>query len=169
MKYSTKIVHEVEAWVTDHGLMEYGGAKMQDYCMAMGIHDKTHRNWLRQYKEYGEAIERGKAAFKTAHTQKLFGTLMEAAMGGVRETEDENTEYRANPDNPNKPIIHRMTRQKRKTYVRPDTTAAIFLICNLDPEHFQQRQRNEIAVKKPTNEEKLSIEEIEAEIKRLME
>lgn len=164
-KYNSKIVRECEEWIAEHGLMDYGGAQLQQYCAAMGIHDTTHRAWMAQ-KEYSDAVERGKNTFKINHTQKLFGTLMEAAIGGVRETEEENSEYR--PDAEGRPQIHRMLRHKRKTYVKPDTTAAIFLLCNLDPEHWRQRQDNNIAFKKQ-DEEEMTLDEIKEEIKRLSE
>ncbi len=167
MKYNLKKFKECEAWIAEHGLMDYGGAQLQQYCKAMGIHDGTHRKWLQRYKEYVEALESGKAIFKHNHTQKLFNTLMEAAIGGERETEEENSEYR--PDGSGKPQIHRMLRHKRKMYVRPDTTAAIFLLCNLDPEHWRQRQDNNVAFKKPETESEMSLEEIKEEIKRLTE
>lgn len=164
-KYSSNKVRECEEWIAQHGLMDYGGAQLQQYCAAMGIHDTTHRAWMAQ-KEYSEAVERGKNTFKISHTQKLFGTLMEAAIGGDHETVEENTEYRANPENPNKPRIHKMFKHKRKTYIKPDTTAAIFLLCNLDPEHWRQRQDNNIAFKKPAEEE-MTLDEVKEELKRL--
>lgn len=167
MKCNLKKFKECEAWIAEHGLMDYGGAQLQQYCKAMGIHDTTHRKWLQRYKEYAEALERGKAIFKHNHTRKLFNTLMEAAVGGERETEEENSEFR--PDAEGNPQIHRMLRQKRKTYVKPDTTAAIFLLCNLDPEHWRQRQDNNVAFKKPETENEMSLEEINEEIKRLTE
>jgi len=166
MKYNLKKVRECEAWVAEHGLMEYGGAQLQDYCRAMGIHDGTHRNWLKN-TEYAEALERGRHTFKIAHTQKLFGTLMEAAVGGERETEEENSEYR--PDVNGNPKIYRMLRHKRKAYLKPDTTAAIFLLCNLDPEHWRQRQDTNVAFKKPDADNEMSLDEIKEEIKRLTE
>ena len=165
-KYNPKKVKECEEWIAEHGLMEYGGAQLKQYCAAMGIHDVTHRNWLEK-AEYVEAVERGKESFKQAHTQKLFGTLMEAALGGERTTEEENSEYR--PDANGNPQIHRMLRHKRKTYQKPDVTAAIFLMCNLDPEHWRQRQDNNVAFRKPDAAEEMSLDEIKEEIKRLSE
>lgn len=163
-KYSPKKIRECEEWIAEHGLMDHGGALLQQYCAAMGIHDTTHRSWLAR-KEYSEAVERGKVTFKANHTQKIFGTLMESALGGVRETEEEHSEYR--PDANGNPRIYRMLKHKRKTYIKPDTTAAIFLLCNMDPEHWRQRQDNNIAFKKPGDEEEMTLDEVKEELKRL--
>lgn len=165
-KFNAKKIQECEEWIAKHGLMEYGGASLKSYCEAMGIHHTSHFKWLKS-AEYQNALDSGKLKFKQTHTKKLFGTLMEAAMGGERETEEENTEYRPGADG--QPQIHRMLRHKRKQYQKPDTVAAIFLLCNLDPEHWRQRQDNNVTVKKTEEENSLSLEEINDEIKRLTE
>lgn len=166
-KYSPKKAEECEEWIASHGLGEYGGAKMKDYYAAMGINEKSHRNWKKQHKEYAEAVERGKERFKADHTRILFGTLMEAAKGGVQIVENEHTEYRPNPDNPTQPIIRKQIRNKKRIYIQPNVAAAIFLICNLDPEHFQNRQNQSVTIKKEDTEEEMSLEEINAELERL--
>lgn len=166
-KYCGRKVKECEEWIAEHGLMDYGGAQLKQYVKAMGIDDTTHRKWQKIYPEYVEAIENGMAIFKSSHTQKLFNTLMEAALGGEHTTEEENSEFR--PDANGNPQIHRMLRHKRKSYQKPDTVAAIFLMCNLDPEHWRQRQDNNVAFKKPDNNDDMSLDEIKEEIKRLSE
>ena len=158
---------ECEAFITKHGLITFGGAKLKDYCEQMGIDEKSHRNWKKQHKEYAEAIERAVEAYKATHTRTLFGTLMEAAQGGERTVEEEHTDYRPNPQNPSQPQIRKQTRTKKKIYVQPNVVAAIFLLCNLDPEHFRNRQQNDISIKKPEAEEEMTIDEVNAEIERL--
>lgn len=166
-KYCGRKVRQCEEWIAEHGLMDYGGAQLQQYVKAMGIDDTTHRLWMRKRPEYVEALERGMETFRIKHSQKLFNTLMEAAEGGFKETEEENSEYRPGADG--KPQIVKMLRHKRKTYVKPDTTAAIFLMCNLDPTHWRQRQDNNVAFKKSDSEEEMSLDEIKEELKRLEE
>ena len=36
-KYSPSKIKECEAWIMEHGLMDYGGAKLKDFLTAMGI------------------------------------------------------------------------------------------------------------------------------------
>lgn len=165
-KYRGKKVRECEEWIAKHGLMDYGGAQLQQYVKAMGIDDTTHRKWLKK-QEYADAIERGMETYKRNNTQELFNTLMEAAKGGFKETTEENSEHR--PDADGNPRIVKMLRYKKKIYQRPDTIAAIFLICNLDPAHWKQRQDNNVAIKKPDSDDEMSLDEIRDEIKRLSE
>lgn len=166
-KYSQKKCEECEAFIASHGLIDYGGAKLKDYCEQMGFDEKTHRNWKRLHKPYTDAISRGMEAYKATHTRLLFGTLMEAAIGGERKLPHEHTEYRPDPRNPENAIIRKQIRDVKTVYIAPNVVAGIFLLCNLDPEHFKNRQQNDITVKKQEDEEQLSPEEIKAEIERL--
>lgn len=167
VKYSQKIVDECEQLIAARGLVEHGGMKIVNYCKEVGINEKTHRNWLKGHKAYREAVERGKETYKSTHTRKLFNTLMDAALGGEHTVEEEHTDYVPNPDDPTQPRIRKMTKTKKKIYLRPDVGAAIFLLCNLDPEHYQNRQKNDVSIKKAEPEEEMSMDEINAEIERL--
>lgn len=166
-KYSLRKCEEAEEFISAHGLIEYGGAKLKDYCEQMGIDEKSHRNWKKLHREYRDAIERGRDKFKATHTRKLFGTLMEAAVGGEKVVTDETTEYRPDPRNPENAVIRKQVRNKKTIYVQPNVVAAIFLLCNLDPEHFKNRQQNDISIRKPDSDEELTPEEVSAEIERL--
>ena len=48
MKYSASKLAEIEGWISEYGLIDYGGAKLKDFCREMGINDKTYRNWLKK-------------------------------------------------------------------------------------------------------------------------
>ena len=49
----------------------------------------------------------------------------------------------------------------------PNVGAAIFLITNLDPEHYQNRQNSNIALKAKADDKEMTMEEINAELERL--
>lgn len=167
-KYTPKKVKECEAWIEENGLMEYGGAKLKDYCAAMNLHHKTHFNWLKKHADYSDMIECAKERFKEHLSRDLVISLSKAAKGYDRETIEEHIEYRQNPANPSAPIIHKMTKKKTNVYFKPDVAAAIFLLCNLDPAHYQNRQRNDVTVKKTNDiDEAMTDEELAAEIERL--
>lgn len=165
-KYNTKLVEECEEWVSKHGLIDYGGAFLKDFLSHFHIDYKTFKLWMRNKPQFKEAITRAKETFKTQLSRDLAETLADAARGGFKTEEDETTEYRPNPQNPSQPIIGKMTKTKRKRFIKPDVGAAIFLLTNLDPEHYQNRQRADISVKKE-EDKPLTIEEINAEIERL--
>ena len=83
-KYSPSKIKECEAWIMEHGLMDYGGAKLKDFLTAMGIHHKCYYLWL-QKDEFRAAVERAKQYFKEHLCRELVKSLADAAKGGERE------------------------------------------------------------------------------------
>lgn len=162
MKYSSAIVLRAEEWVKEHGLIDYGGGQLQDFCKHLGINDKTYRRWLKEQDEFRSAIDRAKEAYKKSLAHNLHETLSQVALGFERE--ETETEYRPNPQNPQQPTITKM--KKRKVFYQPNVGAAIFLLTNLDPEHYQNRQKSDITLK-GNDEKEMTLEEINAEIARL--
>lgn len=160
-KYSNAMVQAAEQWVAEHGLMEFGGAQLQDFIAMLGVDDKTYRRWLLRHTPFREAIERGKAVFKHNLTHQLHTSLAQAAKGF--EHEEVEQLFRVGADG--QPTPHQMRRTRK--YYKPDIGAAIFLLTNLDPEHYQNRQRADIAVKPAEEDREMTIEEINAEIERL--
>ena len=128
-KYSAAKVAQCEEWVKQHGLMEYGGAMLKEFCEEMDIDNKTYYKWMQVKDEFREAINRI-----------------------------------PNPNGSNSPIIRKM--KKKHVHYQPNVAAAIFLLTNLDPEHYQNRQRSDMVIKKD-EEKQMTIEEINAEIARL--
>ena len=159
-KYSAAKVAQCEEWVKQHGLMEYGGAMLKEFCEEMDIDNKTYYKWMQVKDEFREAINRAKEHFKSRLTHELTVSLAQKAKGYER---DEPTTY-YEPDAQGKPQIRSMKTVKR--HYPPDVAAAIFLLTNLDPEHYQNRQRSDMVIKKD-EEKQMTIEEINAEIARL--
>ncbi len=162
MKKSASLFQRAEEWISKHGLIEYGGAQLQDFCKELGINDKTYRRWLVEEEDFKQAIERAKEFYKQSLTHELHETLSMVATGYERE--ETETEYRPNPKDPNKPTITKM--KKKKVFYQPNVGAAIFLITNLDPEHYQNKQNNNVTLKDDTEKE-MTIDEINKEIERL--
>lgn len=162
MKYSKQLVAEVAKWVSEHGLIDYGGGQLQDFCKHLGINDKTYRRWLKEQDEFRSAIDRAKEAYKKSLAHDLHETLSMVAKGYERE--ETETEYRPNPQDPQKPTIMKM--KKKKVFYQPNVGAAIFLITNIDPEHYQNRYKNDIVLKDDEDKE-MTIDEINKEIERL--
>lgn len=159
-KYNKEKIAECEAWIEEHGLIDYGGAKLKDYVKEVSIDQKTHRLWMEGKPEYKEAVLRAKQTFKNNLTHDLAASLAEVAKGYEREEVEQ--EYRQGPDG--NPIPYRM--KKVKKYYPPNLGAAIFLITNLDPEHYVNRQRTDIAFKKD-DDTQMTLDEVNAEIDRL--
>lgn len=152
--------------VEEKGLKDYRGLTLQDFCNFFGIHTCTFTDWLNTKEGFREKIEAAKEVYKLNRARKLILTLEDAAEGGYREESTETTKYRPNPRNPTEPTIAEMTKVKTKKYVKPDVAAAIFLLTNLDPEHFQNRRNNDVVVKE-TQPRELSVDEAREFIKKL--
>jgi hypothetical protein len=161
MKFTQPLLDSAEDWIAQHGLIEYGGGQLQDFCAYLGINDRTYRRWLER-KEFRSVIERGREVYKLNLTHELHETLAMAAKGG--EHEEVTTEFRPNAKNNDKPTIVKMT--KKKTFVPPNVGAAIFLLTNLDPAHYQNKQKNDIVLG-TQSENDMTLEQINAEIERL--
>lgn len=139
---------------------------MKDFLSHFGMDYNTFKSYRKKYTWFNDEVEKAKEDYKASLAIELAHTLRDAAKGGYKEEEDEVTEYRPNPDNPSMPTVARMTKTKRKKYIKPDVAAAIFLVTNIAPEHFQNRQRVEASLRKE-DDTKMTLAEINAEIERL--
>lgn len=164
-KYSKQIADDAESWIEKNGLIDYGGATVKDF-LANCIHVDwvTYKKWLDIHPYFKECVQRGKDKFKAAGSDRLVKSLFKAAEGYVTEDETETTEFTPNANGT--PSVRKLVKTKTKRHVKADIGAAIFLLTNLDPEHYQNRQRNDIAIRKEDDKE-MSIDEINAEIERL--
>lgn len=162
MKYTAELLKRADEWVRKNGLIEYGGGQLQDFCTELGINDKTYRRWLVEKDDFKQTIDKAKEFYKQSLTHELHETLSMVAKG--YDKEETETEYRPNPKDPNKPTITKM--KKKKVFYQPNVGAAIFLITNLDPEHYQNRQSNNLTLKDDTEKE-MTLDEVKAEIERL--
>lgn len=160
-KYNKIILGECVRWVAEHGLIDYGGARLKDFLATFHIEDITYRRWMDK-SEFKEAINEAKEVYKKNLTHDLVTSLSMTAKGYERE--ETETEYVPNPKDPSKPTIKKL--KKSTKHYQPNVGAAIFLLINLDPEHYQNRQRTDVAVKKDDDKE-MTIEEINKEIERL--
>lgn len=163
-KYSPQYVASCEEWVAERGLIDYGGATLATYLDEMGLDKKTHYRWLKLHDDYAQALTRAKERFKSQLTRSLARSLAEAAQG--YDHEETITDYVPNPEDPKKPVIRSM--RKRKVHYQPNVGAAIFLLTNLDPDHYQNRQRSDSYVSfRRDPEADMTTDEIAAELRRL--
>jgi hypothetical protein len=160
-KYNKIILGECVRWVAEHGLIDYGGARLKDFLATFHIEDITYRRWMDK-SEFKEAINEAKEVYKKNLTHDLVTSLSMTAKGYERE--ETETEYVPNPKDPSKPTIKKL--KKSTKHYQPNVGAAIFLLTNLDPEHYQNRQRTAVALKKD-DDKPMTIEEINKEIERL--
>ena len=126
-------------WVRENGLIDYGGATLTDFCRAMGIDDMSYYNWMKR-SEFSEAIKKAKNDFKNNLEKDLVMSLAKAAKG--YDYEQTTTEW---TDVNGKPKIKKQV--KKTVHVESNVAAAIFLLTNIAPERWKNRQDNKTDLK----------------------
>lgn len=137
-KYNKDMVQACADWVRENGLIDHGGATLTDFCRAMGIDDQTYYRWIGKV-EFAEAIKKAKEAFRESLEKDIVKSLANAAKG--YEYDQVTTEY---TDVNGKPRIKKQV--KKNVRVEPNVGAAIFLLTNLAPERWKNRQQQEVKV-----------------------
>lgn len=131
-KFCNAKTKECSDWVRENGLIEFGGAKMTDFCSHFCIDQRTYYRWLKN-AEFANAIKKAKEDFKNSLERDIVMSLAKAAKGG--EFEEVKSEYH---DVDGKPRIKKQTKTIKN--VEPNVGAAIFLLTNLNPDRWQNKQ-----------------------------
>lgn len=133
-KYNKEMITACAEWVRKNGLIDYGGATLVAFCKAMGIDDQTYYNWMGK-SEFSEAIKKAKEDFRNSLEKDIVDSLANAAKG--YEYTQTMTEY---TDVNGKPRIKKQVKKIIK--VEPNVGAAIFLLTNVAPDRWKNRQDN---------------------------
>lgn len=128
MKYGKELIEEMEKWVAENGLMEYGGARLSDFLKHFGIHQDTYYEWMKK-PEYSEAIKKAKAVFKSGLERDIVRSMANLAKG--YEYVHTTKEYKDGKE---------VKRTTKTVTVEPNVAAGIFLLTNLAPERWQNKQ-----------------------------
>lgn len=138
-KYSKDMVQACADWVRKNGLIDFGGATLTDFCKSMGIDDQTYYRWLCK-AEFAEAIKKAKESFRSTLENDIVKSLANSAKG--YEYEQYTTEY---TDVNGKPKIKKQV--KKNIRVEPNVGAAIFLLTNIAPDRWKNKQDSTVSVK----------------------
>ena len=138
-KYNKDMVQACADWVRKNGLIDYGGATLTDFCNAMRIDNKTYYAWINK-TEFSEAIKKAKESFRGSLEKDIVKSLANAAKG--YEYEQYTTEY---TDVNGKPKIKKQV--KKNIRVEPNVGAAIFLLTNIAPDRWKNKQDSTVSVK----------------------
>lgn len=154
MKYKPKKIKQCADWVRVNGLYpQQGGAPIKQFCEAMGIRFDTYQAWMKK-EEFVEAIEKAKADFRQETTAELVNALKRRALGfeytiekkegraQVIKEYDPITGKKVKEYTTEKVVTHKVVREE--VHVSPDTGAAIFLLTNVDPDNWKNRQNKDM-------------------------
>lgn len=122
-------------WVAENGLIEHGGARLKDFCAHFGIDSQTYYRWLDK-AEFADSIKKAKESFKDNLEQKLVASLSKAACG--YEFTETKTEYDGK-------VIKKKTVTIKN--VECNVGAAIFLLTNISPDRWRNKQNNTSEIK----------------------
>ena len=155
-KYNKQMVQACADWVRENGLIDYGGATLTDFCKAMGIDDMSYYNWMKR-SDFSGAIKKAKEAFRDGLEKDIVKSLANAAKG--YEYTQTTTEY---TDVNGKPSIKKQV--KKNIRVEPNVGAAIFLLTNIAPGRWKNRQNQEVNI---SNEKPITVDEAKKIINEL--
>lgn len=153
MKMNAAKIAEAEAWVERNGLHPQPcGATIRQFCKAMGISDETFRRW-QDNVEFVEALTRAREKFRATTIVEVENALVKAARG-VDFTK-EKTEAKAEKVVEYDPKTGKKVREymgeakvvkatRETMYYPPDIKAAIFVLTNLAPDTWKNKQETAI-------------------------
>lgn len=137
MKYSKEMIKACADWVRKNGLIDYGGARLADFIAFFGIDQRTYYRWLNN-AEFADAIKSAKEDFRSSLETDLVKSLAMAAKG--YEWEQITTEYM---DVDGRPKIKKQI--KRTMRESSNVGAAIFLLTNIAPKRWKNKQLKEVS------------------------
>lgn len=137
-------------------LLESWARKLTNEQIAanIGIAPKTLYAWMNKYPEIREAVERGKEVV----VSEVENSLIKRALGYDYEEITYESSIISDSDG-NQRVIEVPTKRILKQQA-PDTTAAIFLLKNMDPANWRDKQEVEHSGDINNPFEKLTTEEL---------
>lgn len=138
MKLTKDKIEEMAIYVEEQGLGEHGGSSITDFCKAMGIDRSTFYDWIKDGR-VKNVIDEAKATYRKNLPNVLENSLRNAAIGSEYEQVTTTTETDSEGNS--------HTREQRKNVrIAPNVQAAIFLLTNLEPTEWKNRQSSETKV-----------------------
>lgn len=150
MKLSAAKIRECAAWVEVNGLYpQRCGASIRQFCDAMGIAFITYQRWQAN-ENFVTAITHAREVFQQNTVHEVVNALVKAARGvDFVKKKDEGRPQIVKEYDPNtgKKIKEYTTEKivtvkslRETVYYPPDVNAAKFLLTNMDPENWKNKQ-----------------------------
>lgn len=110
------------------------GSTRQDAAKVGGISRETFYKWFRNNKDFADEVLMAEKFVADNMVPEVKASLFQRATGYV--AKEKRTEY--GTDKEGRPIVVRQVIVEKP--VPPDVAAAIFVLTNLDPENWKNRQ-----------------------------
>lgn len=135
-KLNQEVLADIVQWVRVNGLKLHGGATVVALCRHFGISARTFERWQKR-EDFATAIAEAQQCFSANLEHELVESLARSAKGykWVRR----KTEYTS--DKNGNPVIKKQTTEDID--VPPNVGAAIFLLTNIAPERWQNKQQQQ--------------------------
>lgn len=162
MKYNDKLVKRIEAWVSENGLIQDGGAKLKDFCEVFNIDNQTYYNWCKN-EDFSHMLARARDKYLEKCEVDAVDSLR-ALMKG-KTTKTVITEYIDDEKHPNAPKAKKMT--VKEIQHEPNLNAIQYFLNNKAPNKWASTQNLKAEVKGDglalivnDNEEKTGVEKL---------
>ena len=129
-KYCDEIVQEICGYIRD-------GFSFEQSFKKAGIGEETFYGWKREKTEFSEAVKAAKKEFLRNQYKDAVQSLYKRATG--YDVEEPEITY---GDKDGKPYIKQ--KKVRTKHIPADPQALKFLLTNLYPDEWQDRQKNEL-------------------------
>lgn len=133
MKYSKELTERIAGWIAANGLGDCGGATVGSLCSNFGISYNTLKSWERK-ADFKKAIEEAKATFAQNLEHDIVVSLAKAAKGYsfIRT----RTELVSDSNG----VMKVRRKVEESVDVSPNVGAAIFILTNIAPARWQNKQ-----------------------------
>ncbi|MCM1165177.1 MAG: phBC6A51 family helix-turn-helix protein [Ruminococcus sp.] len=140
-KYSKKTVEKIV------GLIRSDTYTIAEICRQVGINKKTYHEWINTHEEFALAVEEAREELMQSMVMVAKKSLRRKLEGyDVTETRTVTIPGKeVGEDGKPKPKVKEHITTKK--HVAADTAAIIFTLTNGDPEHWKNRQNNEVTGK----------------------
>lgn len=150
MKLSKDKIRECAAWVEENGLYpQRCGASVKLFCEAMDIGFDTYQRWMEK-ENFANAITHAREVFQQNTVREVSNALVKAAKGvDFTKTKQKGRAQVVKEYDPKtgKKIKEYTTEKivtvesyRETVYFPPDVNAAKFILTNMDPENWKNKQ-----------------------------
>lgn len=141
-KYSKKTVDKIV------GLIKSDTYTIAEICRQVGINTKTYHEWINTHEEFALAVEEAREELMQSMVMVAKKSLRRKLEGyDVTETRTVTIPSKTEKGADGKPKPKIKEQITTKKHIAADTAAIIFTLTNGDPEHWKNRQNNEVTGK----------------------